>query len=124
MLLDSNIIIYAVQPEYKKLLDFLSIQEDIVISIITKIEVLGFYRLEDFEKENLGLFFDAIPTLKLSDEIADEAVRLRQIKKMTLGDSIIAATAICKNIPLLTNNTEDFKHINELKIVALSEVIA
>jgi hypothetical protein len=50
MLLDSNIIIYTAQPEYKKLLDFLSTEEGITISIISKIEVLGYHKLTDFEK--------------------------------------------------------------------------
>ncbi|MEN9447439.1 MAG: hypothetical protein RJA25_729 [Bacteroidota bacterium] len=85
MLLDSNIIIYTAQPEYKKLLDFLSTEEGITISIISKIEVLGYHKLTDFEKENFELFFNAISTIRLSDEIVDEAIKLRQNKKMTLS---------------------------------------
>lgn len=85
MLLDSNIIIYTAQPEYKKLLDFLSTEEGITISIISKIEVLGYHKLTDFEKQNFELFFNAISTIRLSDEIVDEAIKLRQNKKMTLS---------------------------------------
>jgi predicted nucleic acid-binding protein len=103
MLLDSNIIIYSVQPEYQIILEFLSSKEDnISISIVSKIEVLGYHDLSEFVKENLQLFFSEIPIINLSDEIAEIAIQLRQKKKMTLGDSIIAATAIHKNIPLLT----------------------
>ena len=105
MLLDSNIIIYSVQPEYEKILEFLSLKEDsLSVSIISKIEVLGYHDLSEFPRENLEIFFDEIPKLGLSDEIADIATKLRQKKKMTLGDSIVAATAIHKNIPLFTNN--------------------
>jgi len=123
MLLDSNIIIYSTQPEYKKLLEFLSTKEGISVSIISKIEVLGFHKLTDSEKENLHLFFEAIPTLRLSDEIVDEAIKLRQNKKMTLGDAIIAATALHKKIALLTNNIADFKHIEGLKLIAIDDII-
>jgi predicted nucleic acid-binding protein len=124
MLLDSNIIIYSVQPEYQIILEFLSSKEDnISISIVSKIEVLGYHDLSEFVKENLQLFFSEIPIINLSDEIAEIAIQLRQKKKMTLGDSIIAATAIHKNIPLLTNNIKDFKHIENLELIALDDVI-
>ena len=59
----------------------------------------------------------------MSDEIAEIAIQLRQKKKMTLGDSIIAATAIHKNIPLLTNNIKDFKHIENLVLISLNDII-
>ena len=124
MLLDSNIIIYSVQPEYQIILEFLSSKEDnISISIVSKIEVLGYHDLSDFVKENLQLFFSEIPIINLSDEIAEIAIQLRQKKKMTLGDSIIAATAIHKNIPLLTNNIKDFKHIENLVLISLNDII-
>jgi predicted nucleic acid-binding protein len=124
MLLDSNIIIYSVQPEYQIILEFLSSKEDnISISIVSKIEVLGYHDLSEFVKENLQLFFSEIPIINLSDEIAEIAIQLRQKKKMTLGDSIIAATAIHKNIPLLTNNIKDFKHIENLVLISLNDVI-
>jgi len=124
MLLDSNIIIYSVQPEYQIILEFLSSKEDnISISIVSKIEVLGYHDLSEFVKENLQLFFSEIPIINLSDEIAEIAIQLRQKKKMTLGDSIIAATAIHKNIPLLTNNIKDFKHIENLVLISLNDII-
>lgn len=123
MLLDSNIIIYSVQPEYKKLLDFLSNEKGITVSIVSKIEVLGFHKLTEFERDNFQLFFDAIATLRLSDEIVNEAIILRQNKKMSLGDAIIAATAIHKKTPLLTNNTDDFKHIEGLELIAIDDII-
>ncbi|HPH87470.1 MAG TPA: type II toxin-antitoxin system VapC family toxin [Chitinophagales bacterium] len=124
MLLDSNIIIYSVQPEYQIILEFLSSKEDnLSISIVSKIEVLGYHDLSDFVKENLQLFFSEIPIINLSDEIAEIAIQLRQKKKMTLGDSIIAATAIHKNIPLLTNNIKDFKHIENLVLISLNDII-
>ncbi|HRB68503.1 MAG TPA: type II toxin-antitoxin system VapC family toxin [Chitinophagales bacterium] len=123
MLLDSNIIIYSAQPDYKKLLDFISIQNGVIVSIISKIEVLGYHKLTDFEKENFQLFFNSIPILRLSDEIVDIAIELRQRIKISLGDSIIAATALQKGIPLITNNTDDFKHIEELELITLDDII-
>jgi predicted nucleic acid-binding protein len=36
---------------------------------------------------------------------------------MGLGDAIIAATALEYDLPLVTRNEDDFKHIAELKII-------
>ena len=112
------------RKEIQIILEFLSSKEDnLSISIVSKIEVLGYHDLSDFVKENLQLFFSEIPIINLSDEIAEIAIQLRQKKKMTLGDSIIAATAIHKNIPLLTNNIKDFKHIENLVLISLNDII-
>lgn len=118
MLLDSNIIIYSVQPEFEKILEFLSSKEDsLSVSIISKIEVLGYNKLTNFDKENFLSFFDKIQSFGVNDEIVNIAIDLKQQQKMSLGDAIIAATAIYKKIPLLTNNTDDFKHIENLVLI-------
>ncbi len=36
---------------------------------------------------------------------------------MSLGDSLIAATAILNNLALVTNNTKDFQWIDSLTII-------
>jgi predicted nucleic acid-binding protein len=42
--------------------------------------------------------------------VIQQAIKLRQQKKMKLGDAIIAATAEAYDIPLLTRNEDSFKH--------------
>jgi len=46
MLLDSNIIIYASQPENTQIRQFIG-EHDIVVSAISYIEVLGYHRLTE-----------------------------------------------------------------------------
>ncbi|MFH1115876.1 MAG: twitching motility protein PilT [Pseudomonadota bacterium] len=41
----------------------------------------------------------------------EQAVKLRQISKMTLGDSLVAGTALSHNLTLVTRNTKDFAWI-------------
>ena len=49
--------------------------------------------------------------MPLTDAVAEQAINLRQQRRMGLGDSIIAATAITHNLTLVTHNTEDFRWI-------------
>lgn len=44
ILLDSNIIIYAMEPDYRELREFIA-HENPVVSVISKVEVLGFHKL-------------------------------------------------------------------------------
>ncbi len=57
-LLDSNIIIYATRPEYPQVRAFIG-REAPVVSAITYVEVLGFERLADPERQLLSEFFAA-----------------------------------------------------------------
>jgi toxin FitB len=52
----------------------------------------------------------------MDSEVIDKAVSLRQQRKLTHGDSIIAATALLHNLTLVTRNVDDFSHILNLNI--------
>ena len=93
MLIDSNVIIYSTQPEHGALREFVRTHGP-AVSVISYIEVLGFQRLTDMERDLLKRFFGAAEVLPLSDDpVVEVAVRLRQHKRISLGDSIVAATA-------------------------------
>jgi predicted nucleic acid-binding protein len=116
MLLDSNIIIYAAQPEHEPLRQF--IQANVCCtSIISYIEVLGYHRLTAPEKEGLEAFFAVTPMLPLTDDIAQLAIHLRQQRKLSLGDSIVAATALHHQMPVITHNTTDFEWVADLDVI-------
>ena len=55
--------------------------------------------------------------LPISQNVLDHAVKLRQIRKMTLGDALIAGTAIAYNVPLVTRNIQDFQWIENLELI-------
>ena len=116
LLIDSNIIIYASQPEYADLRQFIA-EHTPAVSAVSYVEVLGYHKLRDSEREDLEAFFAAAVVLPLSDTILDQAVRLRQQKKMTLGDSLVAATALVHHLTLVTRNTEDFDWIDGLAFI-------
>lgn len=116
MLLDSNIIIYAVRPEHESLRAFLS-AKPIVVSAITRVEVLGYHRLAETERNMFEDFFRALPVLPVTERVLDESIRLRQLRRMTLGDALIAATAIVNRMRLATHNVPDFSWIDGLDVI-------
>ena len=115
MLLDSNIVIYAAEPENANLLHFLE-RENKAVSSVSQVEVLGFHRLEEYKKSFFEAFLQAVDILPLTEEIVSIAIELRQQRRMGLGDAIIAATAIAHNHTLLTHNTRDFQWIEGLVV--------
>lgn len=98
--IDSNIIIYLSQGERTHLRQWLK-NKILVVSIISKIEVMGFKDITKAEKKALSHFFKLCRTIPLNQSIATKAIELRQEKRMSLGDAIIAATALSENIPIL-----------------------
>ena len=116
ILLDSNIIIYATGPEYKKLREWLR-RKPIVISDLTKLEVLGYHLITDDEFAWFTGFFDRIRSISISAEIIEAAIPLRRSYKMSLGDSVIAATALVHGLELCTNNQKDFESVENLSLI-------
>ncbi|MBU6389590.1 type II toxin-antitoxin system VapC family toxin [Patescibacteria group bacterium] len=114
ILLDTNIFIYLAKGELAA--DSIA-NTDIAHASITKVEALGFPALPANELLLLTELFEESYTLDLSAAIVNQAIRLRQAKPMSLGDAIIAATALEHNLELWTANTEDFIHIEKLQLV-------
>ena len=115
MLIDSNIIIYAAKPEHTSLRQFIATHVP-AVSAVSKIEVLGFHRLTQEEREHFEEFFGATTVLPISDAVVATAISLRQIRKMSLGDSLIAATALEFDHKLITRNISDFVWVADLVV--------
>lgn len=110
MLIDSNIIIYAAKSEHTALRSFIA-HHSPAVSAISYAEVRGYHRLSDLERRHFESFFDATPILGLTPAVLEQAVKLRQLAKMTLGDALVAGTALSHNLTLVTRNTKDFDWI-------------
>lgn len=115
MLIDSNIIIYASKPEYSNLRQFIA-ENAPVVSAVSYVEVLGFHQLLEDEKTLLEAFFAATTILPLTQAILDQAVLLRQQRRMSLGDALVAGTALAHNHTLVTHNVNDFRWVNGLAL--------
>ncbi len=113
IILDTNIFIYLAKGV---LSSELVADNDIAHASITKIEALGYSRIPANELLLLDALFNESYGLPLTDAIVELAIKLRQLKQMSLGDSIVAATAIENNSTLWTANTDDFGHIEDLHL--------
>jgi len=116
MLIDSNILIYAAHPAYPELRNLIRTHAP-AVSIVSYIEVLGFPRLQEKERLMLEAFFQAARVIPLSNDIARQAIALRQERRMSLGDSIIAATGIVHDLTLVTHDISDFQWVPGLTLL-------
>lgn len=117
VLLDSNIIINGSKPSHSALRKYIA-ETPHCVSVISWIEVLGYSEINPEEHSFLDDFFDIVATFDLTDSVVQRAISLRTRRRMTLGDSIIAATAIEFGLQLLTYNTKDFSWIVELHLIS------
>ena len=118
-LIDTNILIYYLADAIPK--EEINRVEEILktsfnISIITKIEFLGWrgHTEEGFKKAKEFISFARV--IPLEDEIANLTMDLRRKYKIKLPDAIIAATALYHDLALVTRNEKDFEGIKGLEI--------
>ena len=113
-LLDSNILIYAGQPG-NEFLDAWLTAEGTRMSAISIPEVLGFTGLSTEDETVFEAWFARLIVQAVTEPILRRAAALRRQRRMKLGDSIIAATALVIGAKLVTRNVDDFKHIAGLE---------
>lgn len=116
MLLDSNIIIYSFQQKFQFLQAFMA-KHETCCSAISRVETLGYPHLSADEKHYLEKCFATISVFPVSKTVLDSATNLRQQRKMSLGDAIIAATALQYHQTLVTRNVRDFAWVDGLAVV-------
>ena len=117
-LIDSNVVIYAGRsgPEVDTARAFIAAHAP-TISIISRVEAFGFHQITRGEERLLDALFQTAEILRATDETIEQAIALRQRRRMSLGDALIAATALEHGLGLATRNTDDVAWIAELHVV-------
>lgn len=110
---DTNIIIYLANSTLD---ESIISSEPICFASVSLIEALGYPEILSAEEQRIKELFDTMIEVPLSTSIIQRAVQLRQLKKMSLGDSIVAATVLEHKCELWTANEEDFAHIEGLQL--------
>lgn len=119
-LMDSNTAIDyigGILPSSKiKWLDGI-IKHDVFISVINKIEILGFNPANSADLIPFEELVDILTMLPLSDDVVVQTISIRRIYKIKLPDAIIAATALVHSLEMITRNMVDFQKIPGLVII-------
>lgn len=118
-LLDTNVVINYLDASLPKpSMQFVSgiVDDKSCISVITKIEALGFNFQSASEQNTIETFISGSNVLDIDKEIVDKTIEIRKSIKITLPDAIIAATALVYDFTLLSRNSKDFKNIPALKL--------
>jgi predicted nucleic acid-binding protein len=124
-LIDTNILIFYYDDHIPS--KSVEIVDDIFfksfnISIITKIEFLGWQNYDERQYQNAVLFAEGARIFPLVESIANKAIELKRKKRIKLPDAVIAATCLINDFILVTRNQDDFKSIEGLELYNPFEV--
>ena len=104
---DTNILIDYLNG-FKQAKKELSLYEEKLISVITRIEVMTGAKNKEQEKI-LSNFLSSFTLLGLDNRIADRTIALRRKFHLKSSDAIIYATAREQGCIVVSRNTQDFK---------------
>ena len=120
ILLDTNILIEILKGNQKTIQQVESLHTTLYVSSITVME-LYYGALNKAEIKRLEKFIMLFTVLHIDKEISIRSAELIKVyaKSHTLDipDSLIAATALEKELTLFTYNTKDFKYISHIKLL-------
>jgi len=118
-LIDSNTVIDYLDgklpPTGMSFIDTI-VDDTVLVSVITKIEVLGF-NVNPSSHKILNDFMEDATVLPLDDDVVKQTINLRKSNKIKTPDAIIAATAIIHNLELVSRDISDFKNIEGLQLI-------
>ncbi len=114
LFLDTNIIIYFLSGDdtLTELLD----GKTIYISVITKLELLSYSGLSNKDQTRLENFLSECTIVDLTPFVQTAAVTIRKQYKLKLPDSIIVASAMYVDLPLVSSD-KSLKSLTEASIL-------
>lgn len=115
ILADSNLLIYAAHDPNGPVAHWIATELP-AISVVSRVEVLGYHALKAGEEDALQSILSALQSFLPNLETFERAIVLRKQRKMGLADALIVATAMQHELQLATHNTKDFEWVDDLKL--------
>ncbi|MEK7069075.1 MAG: type II toxin-antitoxin system VapC family toxin [Patescibacteria group bacterium] len=116
--LDTNAIIYYVNGDTDAISVLSPILENemIIVPSIVVTELWSSAKATRTEMHVIATFLDSTLIMPLDNTLGKVAGELRRDYRLSLGDSVIAATTLAIGATLLTRNVRDFKRVPSLVI--------
>lgn len=115
LVLDTNIILYGAVYNDVVAIDLIR-ENDVFISDITEIELLGYHQLTDEEQAILTEIISHLNVVPINGVIKKMAIELRRKYALKTPDAIIMATAKSLNYSLVTADKK-LKQVEEVNII-------
>ena len=120
-LIDTSVVRKYLDEELSQagldLLDSIVDSSESQVSVITRIELLGFSPERNDLVNFIRQFLALSSEYELSEIIIQKTISVRKEYKIKLPDAIIAATALCHDLILLSDNDSDFGKISHLRYI-------
>lgn len=120
LLLDTNVLIYnlqgALSADVKASVRQAMDAKQAFISVITRIEVLGWKGYNDTTLQQMGQLLSKLAEIPLTEAVVQDTIRIRKQFGLKLPDAVIAASGTVQRIALLTGNVDDFKRVADLQV--------
>jgi len=114
LFLDTNIILYLLDGD-QTLAELLN-GKQLYISVITELELLAYKGITPKEETVIMEFVAQCKTITINNAVKQETISVRKTYNTKLPDSIIIATAIYLDLPLITSD-DAFKRVKELSLI-------
>ena len=120
MIVDTDVLIWYSRAD-QKAIELIHNLENISISVVTYMEIIQGVR----NKKELNTFKKALGILNVKIVQIDELMSTKAMffveqyslsHSMELADALIGATAIIKQIPLITGNDKHYRHLPGIEI--------
>jgi len=115
LFLDTNIILYVLDGD-ETLSNFLDGRQ-LYISFITELELLGYHGLTKSERKVIKEFIGQCKVVNINKMIKEEVIRLRTLYNTKLPDTIIMASSIYMDLPIVTADAGFKRAEEELNLV-------
>jgi len=120
ILLDTNVLIEILKGNEKTIQKVEALNSELYISSVTVME-LYYGAINKPEVKKLEKFMLLFTVVHIDTKISIRSTALIKMYAKSHGldipDSLIAATALEKEVTLFTYNTKDFKYISNIKLI-------
>ncbi len=91
-------------------------KKKLFLSFITQLELLGSKNIKPSDVKNIKRFIEECTVIDVTPGIKETAIMIRRNYSLKLPDSIILATSLWLNMPLITAD-KDFKKVENADLI-------